>query len=202
MPQAVYEDGSPEGKDLHRAVKAMKQKAVPGLDGWRVHELQMLPLSAWEVRARNIKIQEKTGEVPEAYSQVGTPMLPNIRKTKNKLEHRPLSIFSVLWRIESSAWYQKLKPWQEKWVHKNVYGARPGREMWESSWALQARFEEAGQTETNRSVAALDYEKYFDMFDVEFETNRLEFMGYPKCLAKMQRGLYSKLKRHIKIAGC
>ena len=91
---------------------------------------------------------------------------------------------------------------RQKWVHKNVYGARPGKETWESSWTLQARFEEVGLEDSNRRAAALDDEKYFDMFDVEFETERLEHMGYPKGLAKMQRGMYSKLKRHIKFAGC
>ena len=45
-------------------------------------------------------------------------MLPKVQGAKEALEHRGLTIFSVLWRIESAAWFSKLKAWQEQWIHR------------------------------------------------------------------------------------
>ena len=46
-------------------------------------------------------------------------------------------IFSVLWRIESEAWYAKLVVWQDQGIHPEVHGARPGQAR--SSTVSQAR---------------------------------------------------------------
>ena len=80
-------------------------KSTHGLDGWRVAELKVLGLAAWGQRARIIKVQLSAGRVPASFRQVTTPMLPKIRATEEIMEHRGLAVFSVLWRIESSAWY-------------------------------------------------------------------------------------------------
>ncbi len=58
-------------------------------------------------------MQMKTKTVPESYRHIGTPMMPKVKNTTEVLEHRGLAIFSLLWRIESVAWYSKLEIWQE-----------------------------------------------------------------------------------------
>lgn len=174
---------------------------VPGLDGWRVLELKQLPKAAWDERARVLEIGAETGEVPVSYTHVGTPMMAKVKHTDEAMQHRGLAIFSVLYRIESSAWYEKLKVWQDGWIHPNVHGARGGHETLSSAWPAQARIEAAVLYNQNRSAATLDYSRMFDMFDPNFYIDMMEFMGMPKTLGGMLRDLYHKLIRHTKIAG-
>ncbi len=142
VPFAQYDGGAPKGQDLYEAITGMG-KTVPGLDGWRVKELQALPKEAWDERSTILEMQLRTGKVPESYVHIGTPMMAKVKYTDNALEHRGLAIFIVLWRVESSAWYAKLKLWQEKWIHPEVHGARGGHETLHSAWPAQARIEES-----------------------------------------------------------
>ena len=107
----------------------------------------------------------------------------------------------MLWRVESSAWYAKLKLWQEKWIHLEVLGARGGHETLHSAWPAQARIEESILRGQDRCAATLDYSKFFDMFDSDFYMDMLTGMRYPKALAEVQRDMYTRLIRHIKVAG-
>ena len=84
------------------------------------------------------------------------------------------------------AWYAKLAAWQESWIHPDVHGTRPGHETLQAAWPVQSRIEAAAIKNENRSAAILDYTKFFDLFDVDFEMQKLVYMGYPEDLAKIQ----------------
>ena len=142
IPKVEYTGGTPSGEDLYKTIRKMKL-TVPGLDGWRVLELKQLPKAAWDERARVLEIGAETGKVPESYTHVGTPMMAKVKYTDEAMQHRGLAIFSVLYRIESSAWYEKLKAWQDGWIHPNVHGARGGHETLSSAWPAQSRIEAA-----------------------------------------------------------
>lgn len=49
------------------------REIVPGLDGWRIHELKTLGLEAWTQRARIVEIQLRAVKAPANYKQVSTP---------------------------------------------------------------------------------------------------------------------------------
>ena len=80
IPQVPYRQGDIDGEDMLKVVQAMG-KTVPGLDGWRIHELKALGLDAWTQRARIVKVQFQTGKVPASYKQVSTPMMPKTKGT-------------------------------------------------------------------------------------------------------------------------
>ena len=153
-----YEEGIPEGEDLYATVQHMRN-STQGFDGWRVVELKLLGLAAWQQRARALKVQLETGKAPASYKQVTTPMLPKVKATEKIMEHRGLAVFSVLWRIESSIWYKKLSKWQDKWLPKGVHGARVGHECLNSAWPAQARIEMAMLNGEDSSAATLDCAK-------------------------------------------
>ena len=89
IPKVPYTYGIISGEDLHQSVQRMG-KTVPGLDGWRIHELKLLGKDAWKQRARIVEVQFKTGKVPKSYKQVSTPMMPKTKGTEK------------LWTIEGS----------------------------------------------------------------------------------------------------
>ena len=115
IPRVPYTHGTIDGNDLFKIVQQMG-KTVPGLDGWRIHELKALGVEAWHQRARIVEIQLKEGKVPASYKQVSTPMMPKAKGTEIIMEHRGLAIFPILWRVESGAWYRRLTQWQEEWL--------------------------------------------------------------------------------------
>ena len=81
IPRVPYTQGTINGEDLYKSVQRMG-KTVPGLDGWRIHELKLLGLEAWKQRARIVEVQLKVGKVPNSYKQVSTPMMPKIKGTE------------------------------------------------------------------------------------------------------------------------
>ena len=89
IPKVPYTQGMIHGEGLFKSVQRMG-KTVPGLDGWRIHELKLLGLEAWKQRARIVEVQFKVGKVPESYKQVSTPMMPKIKGTEQ------------IWTIEGS----------------------------------------------------------------------------------------------------
>ena len=103
-----YTQGCITGEEMLKVVQGMG-KTVPGPDGWRIHELKLLGLTAWKQRARIVAVQMMEGKVPASYTQVSTPMMAKSRGTEVIMDHRGLSIFTILWRIESSAWYKRLQ---------------------------------------------------------------------------------------------
>ena len=187
IPKVPYTHGTIDGEDLFRSVQRMG-KTVPGLDGWRIHELK-------------VEIQLQVGRVPASYKQVSTPMMPKAKGTEVIMEHRGLAIFSILWRVESGAWYRRLAQWQEEWLPEGIHGARTGHECLSSAWPAQARIEQAMLEGKDRAAATLDYTKFFDRFDPKFYMQMLTAMGYPEGLASMQIDMYNDFIRHIKIAG-
>ena len=138
---------------------------MPGLDGWRIHELKPLGLEAWQQRARIVEVQLTVGKAPASYKQVSTPMMPNTKGTETIMDHRGLVMFSMLWRGESGSWYRRLAQWQEEWLPEGIHGARSGHACLSSAWPAQARIVQAMLEGKDRAAATLDYIKCFDRFD-------------------------------------
>ncbi len=78
VPNVPFTAGHITGKNLYESVKQMGQ-TVPGLDGWRVKELQALPFDAWQLREEVVIMQMKTNTVPESYRHIGAPMMPKAK---------------------------------------------------------------------------------------------------------------------------
>ena len=89
IPQVPYTHGTINGEDMYKTVQQIG-KTVPGLDGWRIHELKALGLEAWQQRARIVEVQIQEGKVPSSYKQVSTPMMPKTKGTETIMDHRGL----------------------------------------------------------------------------------------------------------------
>ena len=76
---------------------------------------------------------------------------------------RPLSIFSVLYRLWAGVRYQHLAAWQESWAVASLHGGRANHEATEATWDITADIEEAHLTKTPLLGALFDYSKFFDL---------------------------------------
>ena len=54
------------------------------------------------------------------------------------LDHRLLSVYSQLYRIEMGAWCKNHACWLAENIHKDCVGAMAGREPKEASWDAQS----------------------------------------------------------------
>ena len=174
----AYQAGDlcPDGDQLHCAARTARPEAAAGRDGWKPAELALLPSAAWQARARLHRAVKTKGRWPKAYYEVNSPCLRKSdrldpegeRGAPTILQHRLLSIYSQLYRIEMGAWCHNHIPWLAQVVHPASVGAMKGRECAESSWDAQAFLETAINLKQEGVVALLDYYKFFDSFDPRF----------------------------------
>ena len=81
------------------------------------------------------------------------------------LDHRLLSIYTQLYRIEAIAWCRTHKDWLAENVHAKCFGSMKGKECLEASWEAQADLERAANEKRPLVVALLDYLIFFDSVD-------------------------------------
>ena len=94
-----------------------------GFDGWTRAALRLLPVKAWEHRARIENLAKEKGILPEAYLHVPLPMLPK-GNALTPGQHRGITIFSMLHRLVHGVVWERAKEWQENWLDDTQQGAR------------------------------------------------------------------------------
>ncbi len=83
------------------------------------------------------------------------------------IKQRPITLFSLLYRLYTSLRYEDTEDWQEKWAPLEVYGAREGVDALDATWEVALEVEEAYLGEEDIVAALLDNSKYFDFFPEE-----------------------------------
>ena len=166
----------PDGFQLRTAAARARADAAAGRDAWRPAELALLPVDAWHERAKLLKLCASKGAWPSAYREVSSPCLQKKdkldpdsgRDPPTVLDHRLLSVYTQLYRIEMGAWCRNHAEWLAKTIHKGCCGAMAGREPSEASWDAQAAIAAAMEQGEEKIVAMLDYYKFFDSFEPRF----------------------------------
>ena len=125
----------PDEHDLYQQAQRAKPGTVAGRDAFKPTELKALPKCAWVHRKRVLACAEKKQQFPTVYKQVTTPCLPKKGPGSKPLEHRLLSVFSAIYRVEAGAWFRILYPWFITNLHPDIHSGVPGHETAEVSWA-------------------------------------------------------------------
>ena len=110
-------------------------------------------------------------------------------------------MYTQVYRIEMGAWCKNHAAWMAKQVHRNCYGAMPGREPREAAWDTQAEIAAAMDGGEEVVVAFLDYHKFFDSFEPHFFAKFLLRMGIDPALVRLFLDLNVNAKRRIRIGG-
>ena len=104
----------------------------------------------------------KVGRFPSTYRQAQTPCLPKKGESSEPLQHRLLSVYSAVYRVESGAFYQKLKPWIHQIAHPDLAGGIAGREPLEVAWDAQSDLEHSILNQLSTAMVSYDYYNFFD----------------------------------------
>ena len=102
---------TPSAEMLYRRAQKGKEDTAGGSDGWTPPELKALPFEAWTSRAEVLKLAKELGTFPNAYKTVNMAAIGKADNSHEPLDHRLISLFSCLYRIEGGAWFEMLTPW-------------------------------------------------------------------------------------------
>lgn len=202
-------DLRPNGEQLEAAAKKAKPQSAAGRDAWRPAELALLPSKAWADRAEVLRIITTKGTWPKAYTEVSSPCLRKMEKldpeagrdTPAVLDHRLLTIYTQLYRIEAGAWCKNHAEWMQQVIHKDCCGAMPGREAREAAWDAQSAMAAAAEANGELVVALLDYYKFLDSFEPRFYARFLKDIGVHQQFVDLFLDLNTKAIRRARISG-
>ena len=108
------------------------------------------------------------------------------------LDHRLISVYSELYRVESGTWYRNHIEWLLGWIPRECFGGLPGRECLESAWDTQCQLELAAMHGHTLAVALFDYYKFFDSFEPDFNGDMLKAVGVDDDLADMFTDMFGQ----------
>ena len=189
-----------DGEKLRAACKKMKSASAPGADGWRVAELQVLPLQLFEKLAQVLNLVEETGTWPVLFT---SGLISLIQKGEGSAPQklRPIGLMASVYRLWASLRVRDIMHGQEKWADTALYGYRPGRRA-EDVWMDLAVSVEAALVEGADLVGmSIDWSKCFDRVPQGIAFNLAEKQGlHPRVLQPL-RGMYRDLRRRFVMAG-
>jgi hypothetical protein len=188
----------PTGELLYARAQRAKEDKAGGSDGWKPMELKALPKMAWTSRAEVLKLSSELGRFPQSYRTVYMAAIGKTVDSNEALDHRLLSLFSCLYRIEGGAWFELLTPWLRKAIHKDVVGATAGKEALDVAWAAQGYIEESMCKGIAAVLSSYDFSKYFDSFDHDLTKQLLLHLGVPELLVNLMHNLYKDMQRIMK----
>ena len=101
-----------DGEKLRSACKKMKSASAPGADGWRVAELQVLPLQLFEKLAQVLNLVEETGTWPVPLT---SGLISLIQKGEGSAPQklRPIGLMASVYRLWASLRVRDIMHWQE-----------------------------------------------------------------------------------------
>ena len=110
---------------IHDTIKRMNRSS-PGLDGWHLDELQLLPKSGWESHPPILEREPHSFETSSLslYKRVAIEKSNTSIPPPNMI--RPIDVYSVVLRAYTSAQAAMLRSWLKKVVHPCQYASSYG----------------------------------------------------------------------------
>lgn len=167
----------PDVNDLDQIAQKAKAQSAAGSVGWLPVEFKYLPINAWQQRAVLLELCIEQARFPTAYQLLNTPCLPKKGEGSEPLDHRSLSVFSAVYRVEAGAFFRILQPWLQCNAHKDCCGGIANREPIEAAWDAVSQLENATLTGYNTAMLSVDYFKFFDTFQPDFSKDMLIHVG-------------------------
>ncbi len=167
------------GERLRKRALRMTSKAM-GPDGWAAEDLLLLPLDFWEALADILQCNEELcgRHWPSSLLWAIISLIPK-GEGLEPINQRPITVFSVVYRLYTAIRYEDTESWQESWMPDEVYGARIGREALDATWELALGIEESYLEQRQLIAALLDNSKYFDFFIRHVVWPTLVHLGAP-----------------------
>jgi hypothetical protein len=177
---------------LEVALGMMNGAAAGGLDGWRPSELQELPQGFLLLPLAIIQHAERTGEWPAVCQRVAVSLLKK-EGPASPLNHRPISVTSVLFRLWGAIRWTDLVNWQRTWLHDEQFGFHPGRSCEDAAITVLLDADLARASGTHMAALDLDLAKAFDRMPLALTLRLAAHRGIPCQVFKALEGWHKDL---------
>ena len=132
----------------------------PGIDGWKVEELQILGMISLDKLAMLYQTIERAAKWPANLLEVPVTTLKK-GKGDTPLQVRPISLTSHIYRMWAEIPWVHLQPWHLQWVPKELHGGIANRQTLDSYFAVALDIEQSSYTNHPLYGILYDYAKMF-----------------------------------------
>ena len=183
--------------DMLFEVVRRKSATAGSLDGWGWRELKVLPVAWFDELARILTLVEDTGVWPDGLLDACIALIPKTDGDATPLDHRPLSVLPIVYRIWASARMGQLDDWFRSLVPGSVFSARGGRgsvDAWYTS-ALDIEEVLSGASDSPLHLFVADVVKSIDTVVRKILDRVLSSFGLPGWF----RPAYFEYHAHVRL---
>ena len=184
--------------DLKGILSKMNSDTAPGLDGWTVTDLKMLPDSCLSTLAILMQAIENTGKWPQALSIAKVTLIPKSDGSADPGAQRPITVMSVVYRLWASTRLHQCEDWQAEYLPWHMHGFCKSRCVEDGIWQASMRIEEANASSTPLYGFSMDIAKAFDSVPHAVMFHLAKKVGVPTQIIRGLQAMYAGLNRRFK----
>ena len=183
--------------DLFYTVQKRKAVAAPGLDGWRTHELQCLPVAFFVPVAQYFRALEQNAESLANTLTCAKQVILNKNGHADPMQKRLITIMPALTLAYTGTRFRQLQEWQSRSIPKTIYGGIKGRSMAAIATSLRLDVDDADANHDAIVGIKLDKSKCFDRIIPEYAASLFLCFGIPQGIVAIFLKIYRNLRRHM-----
>ena len=201
LPRGSFHWPSMEPHDVVNVVRHKKKTTSAGFDGVTIGDLTKMPFSVQQAFCDMFAASESHGRWPTQLVQGKVVCLAKVPNPGSPADFRPITVFSILYRIWSSFHAKKALHFLDPVMPDGLYGNRPGRyaaQIWAKLlWCVENSFQQSHEL----TGLVADLQKAFNMLPrlVIFEI--AGHMGIPGNVLLAWAGALSQMRRRFLLRG-
>ena len=188
--------------DLAHAIASIKRASAAGPDSWRVCEVRSLPPAALRELASVCHRCDELCSYPELWTTALMTMIPKTMDGPKVSQLRPISVYSVLWRMAAKCKYQQLSDQYNSCLHPWQFGGRKGCNPVTPILEISNVIEKAQYGMTGHACGlSIDIEKMFDSIPVAAVAQVWRHWGVDEVCAAGLLGRFRQGVSRFRLAG-
>ena len=201
LPPGSFYWPSMNADDMRLILQKKKRSTSHGLDGVTLADLRRMPVQVLHAFCAMFRDSERTGDWPSQLVHGKVVSLAKVPSPGSPADFRPITVFSLLYRVWSSFHARKALLALESQLPDSLYGSRPGcyaAQVWAKLlWCIEHSF----QHSIDLSGMVADLQKAFNMLPrlVVFEI--AAHMGLPGYMLVAWAGAVTQMKRRFLLRG-
>ena len=189
-------------EELGSALKSMKNKKSPGIDGFpaEFYKIFWVKLKFFVLRSLNSGFH--TGEMSSTLRQCIITCLPKGDKPRQFLKNwRPISLLSVVYKIASSALAKRLHLVLDQLISNTQSGFMQGRFIGENTRLIYDIMHYTNKYNIDGLLVLIDFQKAFDSVSWSFMQKTLKFFGFKEDFCRWIKVLNTNIKASVQQCG-
>ena len=188
-------EGKLTAEEISYAIKNMKNDKSPGIDGFPVEFFKLFWGRIKFVVLLALNEGYEKGEMSETLKYAVITCIPKGTKARNVLKNwRPISLLSVIYKINSASIANKLKPHLDYLISKTQTGFLTGRYIGENARLVYDILHETEKNKIPGLLMLIDFEKAFDSVSWSLLYRTLKLFNFQESFIRWIRTFNTNVK--------